>query len=177
MNSSSKIRSNECTLVYTLSLAFVILSKSLNWSFQKINLEMIQFAVYILIVKWQGKQHNFAKHLVRICGHEYLTIIIPQVCVGYMRWWIANEVHSAELAIIMSYPATSTSGILLFFLNAYKISRILLDLYWFVSTMTRTVTIFGEHGIIYTYCQILRETVSFVFPKVLMFLKMKLRET
>ena len=29
-----------------------------------------------------------------------------------MRWWIANEAHSAELAIIISYP-TSASGIII----------------------------------------------------------------
>ena len=70
MNSSSKVRSNEyaCTLVYTVSLAFIILSESLHWRFHKINLETIQFAACILIVKLQGKQHSFAKHVVRICS-------------------------------------------------------------------------------------------------------------
>ena len=38
-------------------------------------------------------------------------------------------------------------------------------------------TIYGEHGILYTECQIPRETVSFVFPRVLMFPETKSRET
>ena len=62
--------------------------------------------------------------------------IIPQVRFGYE---MVDSQWGAELAIIISYP-TNASGIIVFFKNAYKISRILCDLYWFVKTMTRTVT-------------------------------------
>jgi len=40
----------------------------------------------------------------------YLTIIIPQKHFGYEMVDLANEVHSGELGLIISYP-TSASGI------------------------------------------------------------------
>ena len=71
-----------------------------------------------------------------------------------MKWWIANKAHSAELAIIISYPA-STSGIIVLLKNAHKYQELFPTL--FVKTtdfqlvfkfeQTRTVTIFGELGI------------------------------
>ena len=79
-----------------------------------------------------------------------------------MRWWIAKEALSAELAIIISYP-TSASGITV--LLKTKTSRIQnsnskhREFFptLFVKTtdfqlvfnfeQTRTVTMFGEHGI------------------------------
>ena len=68
-----------------------------------------------------------------------------------MKWWVANEVHSAELAIIISYP-TSMSGIIVllkmptkyreFFPNLSTKFHLVFDF-----EQTRTVTIIGEHGI------------------------------
>ena len=67
-----------------------------------------------------------------------------------MRWQIANE----ALAIIISYP-TSASGIIVLFKTSTKYGEFFPTL--FVKTtdfehifnleQTRTVTIFGEHGI------------------------------
>ena len=66
-----------------------------------------------------------------------------------MRWKIANE------ALIISYP-TSASGIIVLFKNTHKISRIFPDFICkktpdfqlvFNFEQTRSVTIFGEHGI------------------------------
>ena len=71
-----------------------------------------------------------------------------------MRCWIANEAHSAELAINISYP-TSASGITVLLKTPTKYQEFFPTL--FVKTtdfqvvfnfeQTRTVTIFGEHGI------------------------------
>ena len=73
-----------------------------------------------------------------------------------MRWWIANEARSAEVAIIISYP-TSASGIIVLLITPTKYREFFPTL--FVKTtyfplvfnfeQTRTVTIFGEHGIIW----------------------------
>ena len=49
-----------------------------------------------------------------------------QECGLNMRWWIANEAHSAELAIIISYP-TSASGIIVLLKTPTKISMNLPD--------------------------------------------------
>ena len=48
----------------------------------------------------------------------YLTII-PRGRVGYEMIDIANEAHSAELAIIISYP-TSPSGIIVLLITPTK---------------------------------------------------------
>ena len=71
-----------------------------------------------------------------------------------MRWWIANEVRSAELAIIILYP-TSASGIIVLLKTPTKYREFFSTL--FVKTsdfqlvfdfeQTRTITIFGGHGI------------------------------
>ena len=71
-----------------------------------------------------------------------------------MRWWIINEAHSAELAIIMSYP-TSASGMIVSLKTSTKNREFFATL--FVKTTNfqlvfnfeqmRTVTIFGEHRI------------------------------
>ena len=71
-----------------------------------------------------------------------------------MRWQIANEARNAELAIINSYP-TSANGIIVLSKTLTKYREFLPTL--FVKTtdfqfvfnfeQTRTVTIFGEHGI------------------------------
>ena len=71
-----------------------------------------------------------------------------------MRWWITNEALSAELAIIIAYPSKRQWNDC-FIKNAHKISRILPD--FIIKTtdfqlvfnfeQTRTVTIFGGHGI------------------------------
>ena len=72
-----------------------------------------------------------------------------------MRWWIINEAHSAELAIIMSYP-TSASGMIVSLKTSTKNREFFATL--FVKTtdfqlvfnfeQMRTVTIFGEHSIV-----------------------------
>ena len=51
--------------------------------------------------------------------------------------------HSAELAIIISYP-TSASGIIVSFKTPTKYREFFLALF---EKETRTVNIFGEHGI------------------------------
>ena len=71
-----------------------------------------------------------------------------------MRWWIANEVRSAKLALIILYP-TSASGIIVLLKTPTKYREFFSTL--FVKTsdfqlvfdfeQTRTVTIFGGHGI------------------------------
>ena len=79
------------------------------------------------------------------------------LCKAYMldmRWWIAKEALSAELAIIISYP-TSASGITVLLKTPTKHREFFPTL--FVKTtdfqlvfnfeQTRTVTMFGEHGI------------------------------
>ena len=83
---------------------------------------------------------------------RYLTNI-PRVCVGY-KTIIANNAHSAELAIIILYP-TSANGIIVLLKTPTKYREFFPTL--FVKTtdfqlvfnfeQTRTVTIFGEHGI------------------------------
>ena len=77
--------------------------------------------------------------------------------VGY-EMVVANEARSAELAIIISYP-TSTSGIIVLLKTPTKYREFFPTL--FVKTtdfqlvfnfeQTRTVTIFVEHGIINNY--------------------------
>ena len=65
-----------------------------------------------------------------------------------------NEVRSAKLAIIISHP-TSACGIIVLLKNTHKISRVLPTLFFktiafqlvFNLEKTRTVTIFGDHGI------------------------------
>ena len=62
-----------------------------------------------------------------------------------------NEVRSAELAIIISYP-TSASGIIVLLKTCTKYREFLFvktAVFQLVSNFeqTRTVTIFGEHGI------------------------------
>ena len=71
-----------------------------------------------------------------------------------MRWWIAKEALSAELAIIISYP-TSAIGITVLLKTPTKHREFFPTL--FVKTtdfqfvfnfeQTSTVTMFGEHGI------------------------------
>ena len=71
-----------------------------------------------------------------------------------MRWSLANEVHSAKLAIIISYP-TSAGGILVLLKTPTKYQEFFPTL--FVETadfqlvfnfeQMHTVTIFGEHSI------------------------------
>ena len=71
-----------------------------------------------------------------------------------MRRYIANEVSSAELAIIISYP-TSASGIIVLLKTPRKYREFSPTLFFksidfqlvFNFEQTRTVTIFGEHGI------------------------------
>ena len=71
-----------------------------------------------------------------------------------MRFEIANEVRSAELAIIISYP-TSASGIIVLLKTPTKyreFSPILflktIDFQLVINfEQTRAVTIFGEHGV------------------------------
>ena len=73
---------------------------------------------------------------------RYLTIILPRVRVGY------------ELAIIISYPA-SASGIIFFIKTPTKYREFFPTLFikttdfqpTFNFEQRRTVTIFGEHGI------------------------------
>ena len=82
----------------------------------------------------------------------YLTII-PRERVGY-EIVEADEARSAELVIIISYP-TSASGIIVLLKTPTKYREFFPTL--FVKTtdfqlvfnfeQTRTVTIFGEHGI------------------------------
>ena len=93
--------------------------------------------------------HNFRCRLV--CN-ENLTII-PRVALD-TRWYRAHEACSAELAIIISYP-TIASGIIVLLKTPTKCGEFFPTL--FVKTtdfqlvfnfeQTRTVTIFGEHGI------------------------------
>ena len=71
-----------------------------------------------------------------------------------MTWQIAKEVHNAELAIIISYP-TSASRIIVLLKMPKKYREFFSAL--FVKTtdshlifnfeQMRTVTMFGEHGI------------------------------
>ena len=67
---------------------------------------------------------------------------------------VANEARSAELAIIISYP-TSTSGIITVLLKTPTKYREFFPTL-FAKTIdfqqTRIVTILGEHGIIDNYC-------------------------
>jgi len=70
-----------------------------------------------------------------------------------MRWEIANEARSAELGIIISY-LTNASGIILLktltkfgeFFSTFFVKTTDFQLV-FNFEQTRTVTIFGEHGI------------------------------
>ena len=73
-----------------------------------------------------------------------------------MRWLIANEVHSAELAIIISYP-TSPSGIIVSLKTSTKNREFFPTLLIVKTTdfqlvfnfeQMHTATIFGEFGII-----------------------------
>ena len=73
-----------------------------------------------------------------------------------MRWERANEVRSADLAIIISYP-TSGSGIIVLLKTPTKyrefsptlfLETIDFQLVINFDEQTRAVTIFGEHGII-----------------------------
>ena len=71
-----------------------------------------------------------------------------------MRWEIAKEAHSAELGIIISY-LTNASGIILFkaptkygeFFPTFFVKTTDFQLV-FNFEQTRTVALFGEHGII-----------------------------
>ena len=73
--------------------------------------------------------------------------------VGYEMVNIANEVHNAELAIIIPYP-TSVSGIIVVLKMPTKYRAFLPTLFLkttdfqlvFNFEQTRTVTIFGEYG-------------------------------
>ena len=75
-------------------------------------------------------------------------------CALDMRWLIANEARSASLARIISYP-TSASGIIALLKRPQNIENSFSTL--FVKTtdfqlvfnfeQTRTVTIFGENGL------------------------------
>ena len=72
-----------------------------------------------------------------------------------MRWERANEVRSADLAIIISYP-TSGSGIIVLLKTPTKyrefsptlfLETIDFQLVINFDEQTRAVTIFGEHGV------------------------------
>ena len=72
-----------------------------------------------------------------------------------MRWERANEVRSADLAIIISYP-TSGSGIIVLLKTPTKyrefsptlfLETIDFQLVINFDEQRRTVTIFGEHGV------------------------------
>ena len=71
-----------------------------------------------------------------------------------MRWWIVNEVRSAELAIIIPYP-TSASGIIVLLKTLTKYPELSPTSFFktidfqlvFNFEKTCIVTIFGEHGI------------------------------
>ena len=72
-----------------------------------------------------------------------------------MRWQLANEARCAELAIIILYP-TSASGIIVLLKTPTKYREFFPTLFVNKTTdfqlvfnfeQTRTVTIFGEHGI------------------------------
>ena len=71
-----------------------------------------------------------------------------------MRWWIANEARSDELAIIISYP-TRANGIIVLLktLTKYREFSPTLSVnttdfqLLFNFEQTRTITIFGGHGI------------------------------
>ena len=71
-----------------------------------------------------------------------------------MRWQIANEAHSAELAIIISYP-TSASGIIVLLKTPTKYREFFPTL--FVKA-TSTVDIFGEHGMMARIPWLLRQS-------------------
>ena len=60
-----------------------------------------------------------------------------------MRWWIAKEACSAAIAIIISYPTSATLSV--------KRTDFQLDFQLVNFEQTRTVTIFGHHGIIVKY--------------------------
>ena len=90
-------------------------------------------------------------------GYLHLPLQALPLCKAYMldmRWWIAKQALSAELAIIISYP-TSASGITVLLKTPTKNREFFPTL--FVKTtdfqlvfnfeQTRTVTMFGEHGI------------------------------
>ena len=67
-----------------------------------------------------------------------------------MRWWIANEVQSAELAIIISYPTRvffllkMPTKYLEFFPTLFEKTTDFQLVFDF--EQMRTVTKFGEHG-------------------------------
>ena len=67
-----------------------------------------------------------------------------------MRWWIANEVQSAELAIIISYPTRVFSLLKMptkyreFFPTLFEKTTDFQLVFDF--EQMRTVTKFGEHG-------------------------------
>ena len=70
-----------------------------------------------------------------------------------MRWEIANEARSAELGIIISYLTNASGKILLKtpskygeFFPTFFVKTTDFQLF-FNFEQTRTVTIFGEHGI------------------------------
>ena len=71
-----------------------------------------------------------------------------------MRWLIANEARSTKLAIIISYPISASRIIVLLkmptkyreFFQALFVKTTNFQLV-FNFVQTRTVTIFGEHGI------------------------------
>ena len=71
-----------------------------------------------------------------------------------MRWWIAKGARSAELAIIIWYPTSSSGAIVILkthtkyreFFRLYLLKQPIFSLFLIIKQM-RTVTIFGEHGI------------------------------
>ena len=76
-----------------------------------------------------------------------------------MKWLVANEARSAEMAIIISYP-TRASRIIVLSRTPTKQYREFFPTLFVKTTdfqlvfnfeQTRTVTIFGEHGIINNY--------------------------
>ena len=62
-------------------------------------------------------------------------------CALDMRWWVASEVRSAELSIITSY-LTNASGIIVLLITPTKYGE-----FFPIFEQTRTVNIYGEHGI------------------------------
>ena len=75
-------------------------------------------------------------------------------CASGMRWQTANEAHSAESAIIISYPTSETGMIVLLktpttyqeFFPTLFVKTTDFQLVFNFEQM-HTVTIFGEHGI------------------------------
>ena len=88
----------------------------------------------------------YQRHInLRVCRDSLKPFVVYINSVGYLKI-IQRVCIGYEWAIIISYP-TSASGIIVLLKNADKISRTDFQLV-FNFEQTRTVTIFGGHGII-----------------------------